>query len=175
MEKNIVNPSLPNILFPSQSSQIIHLRRNQSLPCCLKFSWREISYNHKAQISIQMNSNTEEERLSPTIGELLGDNDRFHQRYQHYYTRSDCKRKRYSDHSHSRQKHRYSTSFKTPNKSPCVYPGISPDISQVYSYSPVYHYTPHLNYSYWSNTSPCLICDSYQGLYPTETMPLALY
>ena len=162
MEKNIANPSLPNILFPLQSSQILQLRRNQSLPCCLKFSSREISYN-------QMNSNTEE-RLSPTIGELLGDNDQFHQRYQHYYTRSDSKRK-----WHSRRKNRYSTSFKPSNKPPSIYPAISPDISQFYSYSPVYHYTPHLNYPYWSNTSPCLICDSYQGLYPTETMPSALY
>lgn len=165
----IVNRSVSTLLFPLQSNQIVPLRRNQSLPCCLKISSREILINHKTTVSIEINSNTVE-GMSPTIGELLGDNDRFHQRYHHYYTRSNSKRKR-----HSRRKYRQSTSLQTFSKSPSIYPEISPDPSQFYSYSPVYHYAPHLNYPYWSNPSPCLICDAYQGWYSREMIPSISY
>lgn len=149
--KCLAHQSLPNILIVS--NRILPLRRSQSLPSCLKFTSTPMM---------------KEKRSNPTIGDLLGDDDRFHHRYYHHFNPWKSKRKRYSH--HERRKHRHSTTSKSMP--------ISPDIHQYYPYSNVYNYSPHPNYSYyyWSTIPSCWICDYYRGFYSTEsTMASFLY
>ena len=158
MEKNdrveqnkcIAHQSLQNIL--SSSNRKFDLRRNQSLPSCLKFTSRPIK---------------QVKRSNPTIGELLGDDDQFHHRYHHHYNPLKSKRKRYSH--HGRRKDRHSTHFNSSN-----HMSLSPDIHPYYPYATVYNY-PNYSYYYWPNITPCLICDSYRGFYATEAMPSFSY
>jgi hypothetical protein len=169
--------SLPNLLSSSKSSQILQLRRSQSLSSCLKFVQRKFSYNKRTSISKVMNKETK--KSNPTIGELLGDDDLFHNRYHHYYSSSRSKRKchyyrsysRSSIHVHyGRRKQRQSTYSHTTkvsqHSSPSKLIESIPDTHQVYPYSTAYSYMPLPAYCYYCYTNmtsycPCLLSDYY--------------
>jgi hypothetical protein len=171
--------SLPNLLFSSKSSQTLQLRRSQSLPSCFKFVQENFPYHKRTSTSNRMTS-----EKNPTIGELLGDDDLFHNRYHHHYSSSRSKRKRHHHHyqSYSRsssihvhyglRKQQRSMYSNTTKGSQLI--ESMQNTHQVYPYSTAYNYTPLPAYCYYcyanmTSCCPCLISDCYGRLYQQET------
>jgi len=182
----ITYKSLPNILFSSNSNKILQLHTSKSLPSCLKFIQDQFQYDKRVSISNKMN--IENNTITPTIGELLGDDDLFHYHYHNQYSSSRSKRKQYHHRSYSRSPyihvHYGRRKQRRPNYSNIMQesqhlPSSSniiqsiPDTNQVYLYPTAYSYTPIPSYCYYcySNMTtcyPCLVSDCYGGLYHHE-------
>ncbi len=186
----IAYKSLPNIQFSSNSNKILQLHTSKSLPSCLKFVQGQFQYDKRVSISNKMNI-FENNKINPTIGELLGDDDLFHYHYHNQYSSSRSKRKRHHHHRsysrspyihvhYGRRKQRRSNYSNTMQESPHLPPSSSskfiqsiPDINQVYLYPTAYSYTPIPSYCYYcysnmTSRCPCLISDCYGGLYQQE-------
>lgn len=154
--------SLPNVLFSSKLNRSSSLYKSKSLSSCFKFI-----QDTKINV-IQKN------KSHPTIGELLGDDDVFHNQYHKYYSSSKSKRKQYYYHHRSsihvhynHRKPRRSQHFKSMKQ--FQHSSLEPitNTNQFYLYPTSYNYTPLSTYCYYcqSNMYPYRISDYYGGLY----------
>lgn len=151
--------SLPNVLFSSKSNRMLSLHTSKSLSSCFKVVQDQSQYYKKKN------------KINPTIGDLLGDDDLFHSHYHNQYSSSRFKRKQYHSHIHpyhGHRKPRRSNYFHTIKDSQSI-----PESNQVYLYPATYSYTPLPSCCYYcySNMTPCcpyLVSDYYTGLYQQE-------
>jgi hypothetical protein len=176
--------SLPNILFSTKSNKRSHLHRSQSLPSSLKFVPEQSQYDKRISVSNKINL-IKKKTSTPTIGELLGDDDLFHYYYHHQYSSSKFQRKRHHHQSYShsshihvhygRRKQRRTNYFNTTKdfqSSSKTSESIN-DTNQIYFYPTTYNYTPLPTYCYYcySNLASycsCLRSDCYGGFSQPE-------
>ncbi|CAF2044535.1 unnamed protein product [Rotaria magnacalcarata] len=144
--------SLPKILSLSKT---IQLYESKSLPSCFKFLREQFPNKKKISTLEMMNKN----KVNPTIGELLGDDDLFHSHYQHRYSSSRNKRKRYHHRSYSHRKHhrkiqesRYQFSLSSQ------YVESTSRLDQIYSYPTTYNYTSLASYCYYCYSNMSSYC-----------------
>lgn len=162
--------SLPRLHLASGSTKKSRIRSSTSPPSCVKLG--EVLPTTRPRIS-----------TSPTIGDLLGDDDLFHHHYHRAYSSMRSKRAKshypsrrnspLSAHSrsshvhHSRRKRREQQKPPSTWKTSLVssYPSICPS---TYNYSTL----PTYGYYYSCNPSSYCAChmpDSYAGFYQADT------
>jgi hypothetical protein len=162
--------SLPMLHFTSDSNKKSRIRSSASLPSCMKLA--EVLLTTRPKVP-----------TSPTIGDLLGDDNLFHHQYHRAYssTRSKRARPHYAsrrrsplpDHSrsyhvhHSRRKRR-----EQPNSPSVVETSLTPIYPSFYPNTYNYSALPTYGYYYSCNASSYCAChmpDSYAGLYQSDT------
>ena len=163
--------SLPMLHLASGSTKKSRIRSSTSLPSCVKLA--EVSLTTRPRVS-----------TSPTIGDLLGDDDLFHHHYRRTYssTRSKRPRPHYSSrrhsplsaHSRSSHVHHNRRKRREQQKPPST---LEASLAPSYpSYHPsAYNYSTLPTYGYYYSCNPSSYCachmpDSYAGFYQADTV-----